>query len=47
MANSTDTTGREHPIAVGVSGIADELKTLRDVPAWSMGAGRPRPRWSS
>jgi len=37
MANTTDTTDRRHPIAVGVSGIADQLKTLRDAPAWSMG----------
>ena len=42
MANTADTTGRGHPIAAGVSGIADELKTLRDAPAWSMGAAETR-----
>jgi hypothetical protein len=42
MANTTDTTDRGHPIAAGVSGIADELKTLRDAPAWSMGEAETR-----
>ena len=42
MANSTDTTDRMHPISTVVSGIADELKTLRDAPAWSMGAEETR-----
>ena len=36
MARTADTTGRGHPISLGLSRIEDELKTLRDQPAWSM-----------
>jgi hypothetical protein len=42
MANAADTTGREHPISRGVSRIEDELKTLRDQPAWSMSPAETR-----
>jgi hypothetical protein len=37
MANTADTTDRGHPISVLVSRFEDELKTLRNQPAWSMG----------
>jgi hypothetical protein len=36
MAGTADSTGRGHPIGVGLSRIDDELKTLRDQPAWSL-----------
>ena len=42
MANTADTTDRGHPISVGVSRIEDELKTLRDQPAWSMSPAETR-----
>ena len=42
MAGTVDDTGRGHPISAGVSRIEDELKTLRDQPAWSMGAAETR-----
>ena len=42
MAGTVDSTGRGHPISLGVSRIADELKTLRDQPAWSMTAAETR-----
>jgi hypothetical protein len=42
MANTADSPGRGHPISVAVSRIEDELKTLRDQPAWSMGPEESR-----
>jgi hypothetical protein len=42
MANTADTTDRGHPISVLVSRFEDELKTLRDQPAWSMNADEAR-----
>ncbi|HWM74652.1 MAG TPA: HNH endonuclease, partial [Nocardioides sp.] len=42
MTGTVDSTGRGHPISVGVSRIEDELKTLRDQPAWSMGPAETR-----
>ena len=36
MAGTTDSTDRDHPITAVLSRIADELKTVRDAPAWSM-----------
>ena len=42
MANTADTGDRAHPIARGVSRIEDELKTLRDQPAWSMSPAETR-----
>jgi hypothetical protein len=42
MANTADSTGRGHPISAVVSRIEDELKTLRDQPAWSMGPEETR-----
>ncbi len=42
MANTADSTGRGHPISVVVSRFEDELKTLRDQPAWSMSADETR-----
>ncbi len=37
MTTTADSTDRDHPIGVGLSRIEEELKTLRDQPAWSMG----------
>ena len=42
MAGTVDSTGRGHPVSLGVSRIADELKTLRDQPVWSMTAAETR-----
>jgi hypothetical protein len=42
MAHTADTTDRDHPISVVVSRFEDELKTLRDHPAWSMNAEETR-----
>src|SRR5688500_15269663 len=42
MTGSADDTDRGHPIGVGLSRIADELKTLRDAPVWSMTAAETR-----
>ena len=42
MTGTADTTARGHPIRVGLSRIAEELKTLRDAPAWSMNAAETR-----
>ncbi len=42
MVSTADTTDRGHPISVGVSRIEDELKTLRDQPAWSMSPAETR-----
>ena len=42
MAKTADSTGRGHPIGAGLSRIADELKSLRDRPAWSMNAAETR-----
>ena len=42
MADTADTIDRAHPIAVLVSRFDDDLKTLRDQPAWSMGPAETR-----
>ena len=42
MTGTGDTTDRGHPIGVGLSRVADELKTLRDAPVWSMTAAETR-----
>ena len=42
MTGTVDSTGRGHPVSLGVSRIADELKTLRDQPVWSMTAAETR-----
>ena len=42
MANSTDTTGRGHPIESAAARISDILKTVRDAPAWSMNTEETR-----
>ncbi len=42
MTTTADSTDRDHPIGVGLSRIEEELKTLRDQPAWSMGTAQTR-----
>jgi uncharacterized protein DUF222/HNH endonuclease len=42
MTGTVDSSDRGHPIGVGLSRIVDELKTLRDAPAWSMTAAQTR-----
>jgi hypothetical protein len=42
MTGTVDDTDRGHPIGVGLSRIADELKTLRDASVWSMTAAQTR-----
>ena len=42
MANTADTTDRGHPIIAVLSRTADDLKSVRDAPAWSMTAEQTR-----
>jgi len=42
MTGTADRTDRGHPISVGLSRIGDDLKTVRDAPAWSMSAEETR-----
>jgi hypothetical protein len=42
MTSTADSTGRDHPITAVLSRIVDELKTVRDAPAWSMNAEETR-----
>jgi hypothetical protein len=42
MTGTVDSTDRGHPIGIGLSRIADQLKTLRDAPAWSMSPAETR-----
>ncbi len=42
MTGTADSIDRGHPIRVGLSRIADELKTVRDQPAWSMDPAETR-----
>jgi hypothetical protein len=42
MTGTVDSTDRGHPISIGLSRIADQLKTLRDAPAWSMSPAETR-----
>ena len=42
MANTADTGDRGHPIRSAAAQIDDILKTVRDVPAWSMSPAETR-----
>jgi len=42
MTGTTDSTGRGHPIGSAAAQIQDIVKTVRDAPAWSMGAEATR-----
>ena len=42
MTGTAGDADRDDPIRVGLSRIAEELKTLRDQPAWSMNAAEAR-----
>jgi hypothetical protein len=42
MTGTADSTDRDHPITAVLSRIADELKTVRDAPAWSMNVEETR-----
>ncbi len=42
MTGTVGSSDRGHPIGVGLSRVADELKTLRDAPVWSMTAAETR-----